>query len=957
MKIMNQYQIRESFLTFFKNKQHAYVPSVPVIAKNDPTLMFINAGMNPFKDIFLGLEKPTTKEACNYQKCIRISGKHNDLEEVGLDSTHHTFFEMLGNWSFGSYYKKEAIAWAWELLTEVWKLPKERLFVTVYREDDESYELWKDISKLPSEKIMRFDEKDNFWEMGEVGPCGPCSEIHYDKGDISTQEDTFSDPIQGVNGENERYVEIWNLVFIQYNRLADKNLQSLPAKYVDTGMGFERIVSILQNKDSNYDTDVFIPLIESLEKITGTSSSQKEYQIPMRVIVDHIRMLCICLADGELPSNEGKGYVLRRVLRRAYRYGRLLQQKEPFLYKLADTFINQMQSIYPELIEHENHIKKILLQEEVNFEKTLDKGITLFNKIIRQEKVQTSKVISGEDAFLLYDTYGFPLDLTLLMATEHHISVDEDTFDKEMQKQKVSSNQKKKLNILLDPVKLKKTIATETQYQGEEKTKMDSEILGLFTLSGNPTSELDTNEEGLLIFDKTPFYSEGGGQIGDRGIIFDENTNLKSSLNQFTVTDTQKIGNIVLHCGKTTKGKIKSEKKYSLQINDTLRKQIRGNHSATHLLHQTLSETLGGHVKQAGSLVNEKKLRFDFYHYETISLSELQKIEQRVNKIIDQGIPTRIQTIPIDEANKLGAKSFFEDKYDDIVRVIAFENTEVSFNSIEFCGGSHVKDTSEILKFKILSEQSISAGIRRIEAISGEIALNYWERCTQIVEFLKEVIPQNMESILPPSTNNESLQKLKNRLRPLKKLETSLNPLMELENALGLFSIPFSEKDLLNKESGIKNISEIQNTFDPILEKIEKKITELESNQKIKSKQIIEELKNIEPLKQNNILFYEKQVNDFPLETIKEYIDIEKNSNEDKIIFVSNIVKNEKIIFICGISSSLTNDFKAGELVKTAAMICEGNGGGKPDFAQAGGKNISQLKNAIEEIKKKIFAL
>lgn len=957
--MLSHHQIRESFLNFFKSKGHVVLPSVSVISKNDPSLMFVNAGMNAFKNIFLGTEAPAHPTVCNAQKCIRISGKHNDLDEVGLDSTHHTFFEMLGNWSFGAYYKHEAIAWAWELLTEVWKLSQERLFVTVYREDDEAAQIWSEVSGLPPERIMKFGDKDNFWEMGAVGPCGPCSEIHYDRGDIATREATFSHPIEGVNGENERYVEIWNLVFIQSNRLPDSRLEPLPARHIDTGMGLERIVGILQNKTSNYDTDLFRPLIATLEQISGIAYNE-ETRIPFRVIVDHIRMLCVCLSDGERPSNEGRGYVMRRVLRRAYRYGRLIHLREPFLHRLADSFIDEMQIVYPELSQKRADIKATLLAEEENFEKTLDRGLSLLNDILNKTEVQKQKSISGGDAFLLYDTYGFPLDLTLLIAAEKGISVDRDTFEREMGRQKLSAaaSQKKNQLLSLDPLKIGKKIGLNadgitsgTLYVGEEQEEIQSQLMGIFTLEGDwmPTLKNEGNEV-WLVFETTPFYSESGGQVGDTGVVSDSKT-------QFDITDTQKIGNLILHRGRLSCGELSTRKTYQLEIDDFARSRIRSNHSATHLLHHCLVDVLGSHVKQAGSLVHPEKLRFDFYHHRAMDAGQLKQIEEKVNELIAKKLPSTIRKLPIEEANRLGAKSFFQEKYGDMVRLVEMGPSR------EFCGGSHVQNTSDIALFKIISEQSAAAGIRRIEAITGTAAQRYWDKFELLVE---KIIATPTKALISNKTNASQLLKLKSTLMSLKNLTLKPNPLKSLRSMFDTFNIDVPEthfdsslstpaKEYFKKEDALSSFLRIlQQKLNKTSDSLQKVIDTILDHQKTEQKLKLDELQTIVPIQKNKLCFYEKKVMNQHVDSIIKYIDSQKNTRDHKIIFITNVVNNEKILFFCGVSPSLISKFRAGELVKIASETCDGNGGGRAEFARGGGKNIAHLETALHLVKKKI---
>ena len=695
---MKSQQIRQTFTEFFKNKGHTLVPSDLLVPGNDPTLLFTNAGMVQFKDVFLGTGTRQYNRAADTQKCIRVSGKHNDLEEVGHDTYHHTFFEMLGNWSFGDYYKTEAITWAWELLTEVWKMPKERLFATVYRTDDESFELWKTKTDINPAHILRFDEKDNFWEMGETGPCGPCSEIH-----INLTDDY--DNSKYVNAGTPECIEIWNLVFIQYNRDENGKLHDLPSKHVDTGMGFERVCAVMQKKGSNYDTDVFMPLINRISEISDVAYEKEENKIPMRVIADHIRTLTFAIADGAVPGNDGRGYVLRRILRRASRYGRKLNMKEPFLFSLVDVLVETMSDVFPEIKEKQEYVKKIIKSEEESFNRTLDRGIELFETVINDLKAKNGTIIRGEDAFKLYDTFGFPVDLTNVMAREIGFSVDENSFNELMNKQKERGREATKdkfasVNVNFNDLSLfNLSDEAKTEFTGYEEFSSSAKIIGL--------KKEDKND--FIILDKSPFYVESGGQTGDTGLI----TINKDVL---YVSDVTKVENKIIHV-------VENDIEVSLiigseilaSVDETRRGDIMRNHSVTHFLHAAMRKILGTHVHQAGSLVAPDKLRFDFSHFAKVSEEELRDIEILVNEQLRRNIPlTHHRNIPFDEAKKMGALMFFGDKYGDKVNVVQFGDF-----SMEFCGGTHVKNSSQIGLFKILSESSIASGVRRIEAVTG----------------------------------------------------------------------------------------------------------------------------------------------------------------------------------------------------------------------------------------------
>ena len=692
---MNAKKIRSDFIKFFQDKDHRFIRSSPVVPFDDQTLLFTNAGMNQFKPIFLGSNKADYHRAVNTQKCIRVSGKHNDLEEVGVDVFHHTFFEMLGNWSFGDYYKKEAIKWSWELFTELWGLDKSRLWVTVYKDDDEAHDIWLQQTDIKKDRVLRFGEKDNFWEMGDTGPCGPCSEIHYYVGEEIEDQDP-----NGVNNTDE-YWELWNLVFIQYDRQGDGELIDLPEKHIDTGAGLERIVTVLQDKKSNYETDLFQPIIKGIETITG--SKYLNDKVPHHVISDHIRMLSFAIADGAMPSNEGRGYVLRRILRRASRFGRMLGTKEPFLFKLVDYLIDVMGESFPELVEKKIHIEKVIESEESSFNSTLERGLSHFEKYISKHK---GNAIPGEEAFKLYDTYGFPLDLTQLMAREQGLEVDEIGFHDNMKKQRdraKASGNFKQVSSDLSWVLI--SDSKDSIFLGYEQLESQSQICKYAT----------TDDYTVLVLDKTPFYAESGGQIGDTGVI-------KIGDDTLTVMDCQKNGDEIHHI---CSGSFNNEKLLEpvLCIIDLNRRQrIRKNHTATHLLHAALKKTLGDHIQQAGSLVHPDYLRFDLTHSEKISNDEVSEIENLVNDEIQKNVRLDISIKNFDVAKSEGAEALFGEKYGDKVRVISIGDF-----SMELCGGTHVNRTGDIGLLKITEESSLAAGVRRMVAVTGPEAINYFQ--------------------------------------------------------------------------------------------------------------------------------------------------------------------------------------------------------------------------------------
>ncbi len=712
---MKASEIRNQFFDFFKEKGHAYVRSAPLVSKDDPTLLFINAGMNQFKNIFLGKEKPKHLRVVNSQKCIRVSGKHNDLDEVGYDTFHHTFFEMLGNWSFGDYYKAEAIQWAWELLTDVWGLEKDRLWATVYDDDDEADKLWKKVTDIAPDRVLRFGKKDNFWEMGDSGPCGPCSEIHYYVGkDPSKQSE------KGIN-VSDQYWELWNLVFIQNNRLSDGTLNELPKKHVDTGAGLERIAAVLQGKTSNYDTDLFQSIIGVQEKNLGVK--YEDNLVGHRAIADHIRMLSFSIADGVLPSNEGRGYVARRILRRAARFGHSMGKEDPFLSNLVETVVELMGDVYPELVEKQSHVEKVIKAEEIGFNETLDRGLEQFDKIVTD---LSGKTISGEAVFKLYDTFGFPVDLTEQMAREKRLSVDIKGFDKAMEEQRKKSRSVGKFK--LDVSDKDWTTVTEGD---------DSEFLGYSGLSSESTIRKYHCSKGtvLIVLDKTPFYSEQGGQVGDTG-------NLSGNGFTIRVTDTVKEGASHIHVGEFEKGDSINGETVIAQVDDERREKIKKNHTATHLLHKALKNVLGDHVQQAGSFVHSDYLRFDLTHYQKITFEGLRQIEEMVNDEIQKNTPLDITVKDYNKAKDEGAEAIFEEKYADKVRVIT-----IGEFSKELCGGTHVGRTGDIGLFKITEESSLSSGVRRIMAVTGPEAINCVLNGFESLETIKALLNCSIEEV------------------------------------------------------------------------------------------------------------------------------------------------------------------------------------------------------------------
>jgi len=781
---MKSSEIRKSFIEFFQKKDHKFIRSAPVVPIGDPTLLFTNAGMNQFKPIFLDESKPEYVRAVNSQKCIRVSGKHNDLEEVGIDTFHHTFFEMLGNWSFGDYYKKDAIKWAWELLTDVWGLDKKRLWVTVYKEDQEAYDLWLSQTDIEEDRVLWFGKKENFWEMGETGPCGPCSEIHYYIGEnISNQSS------EGVNIDDQ-YWELWNLVFIQNERLADGSLVQLSQSHVDTGAGLERITSVLQNKTSNYETDLFQPVIKELE-----SKSKIKYvdnPVPFQVIADHIRMLCFSIADGALPSNEGRGYVLRRILRRASRFGRVLKLEEPFLHKLVPALCELMSEAYPELTEKSTHIKLVIGTEETLFNQTLGRGINHLEKLI--DKLDSGSTISGEDAFKLYDTYGFPIDLTQLIARENDIKVDEDGFDSEMSKQKKKARQSGKFKLKDKNINWV-TLSSEkdSEFVGYEYLKTSSRVLKY--------AEIENGF--IIVLDKTPFYAESGGQVGDRGSISFDGVDL-------TVIDVQKQSEMIVHLCKGEVFNWNKANNVKCLVDEDHRNNVKRNHTATHLLHAALKSVLGDQVQQAGSLVHPNYLRFDLTYFEKISKEQIREIEKIVNSQILLNSTLNVSIKAYDEAIKNGVVALFGEKYGDQVRVVStgkFSN--------ELCGGTHVNSTGDIGLLKIIEESSLASGVRRIVAVTGSAALELFQNKSDLIFDIQRKLNCNEDEL---SNRINSLYEDK------KSLEKKLKQLNQSDDSEILLwikdSIEVGDHTFVMKYLSIEDSDELKRLGDRLIVKI-----------------------------------------------------------------------------------------------------------------------------------------
>ena len=864
---MTANEIRDSFKKFFESKGHLIVPSAPMVVKDDPTLMFTNAGMNQFKDIILGNRPATSKRCTDSQKCLRVSGKHNDLEEVGHDTYHHTMFEMLGNWSFGDYFKKEAIDWAWEYLVDVLKIDKTNLYATVFEgsaeegleRDNEAASYWEQY--LPADHIINGNKHDNFWEMGATGPCGPCSEIHID---LRPEEEKAKIPGRElVNKDNPLVIEIWNLVFMQYNRKADQSLESLPAKVIDTGMGFERLCAVMQGKRSNYDTDVFQPIIQVIGSLSGCQYGQdKQKDVAMRVVADHLRTIAFSIADGQLPSNAKAGYVIRRILRRAVRYAyTFLGQKEAFMYKLLPVLIQEMGATYPELEAQKVLISKVMKEEEDSFLRTLETGIRLLDGVMAETKAAGKTVIDGVQAFTLFDTYGFPLDLTELICRENGLTVDEETFNSEMQKQKERARNAATVENS-DWVVLKEG---ETEFVGWDFTEYECNILRYRkTIQKKQTFY-------QLVLDKTPFYAEMGGQVGDRGVICSEFETIE-------IIDTKRENNLPIHI--TTTLPEHPEAPFMACVDIDLRNASAANHTCTHLLDQALRSVLGEHVEQKGSLVTPESLRFDFSHFQKVTDEEIREVERIVNAKIRANIPLQDhRDMPIEKAKELGAIALFGEKYGDKVRVVQFAD------SVEFCGGCHVNATGKIGMVKIMSESSVAAGVRRIEAITGE----------------------RVENLL------YSIQDTMNELR------TMFNNAPDVKAAIH------------------KSIEE--STM------MKKQIEDMLHEKALEAKKHIIESATIS----NGVTIFRASL-PLPPEAVKDMAFQLRNESENALVVLGSVFEGKPMLTVAA-SDKLTkeNGVNVGKIIREAAKLIQGGGGGQPHFATAGGKNVDGLSIAMDK--------
>ncbi|EPR9185740.1 alanine--tRNA ligase [Salmonella enterica subsp. enterica serovar Montevideo] len=861
-------EIRQAFLDFFHSKGHQVVASSSLVPNNDPTLLFTNAGMNQFKDVFLGLDKRNYSRATTSQRCVRAGGKHNDLENVGYTARHHTFFEMLGNFSFGDYFKHDAIQFAWELLTgENWfALPKERLWVTVYETDDEAYEIWEKEVGIPRERIIRIGDNkgapyasDNFWQMGDTGPCGPCTEIFYDHGDH-----IWGGPPRSPEEDGDRYIEIWNIVFMQFNRQADGTMEPLPKPSVDTGMGLERIAAVLQHVNSNYDIDLFRTLIEAVAKVTGATDLGNK---SLRVIADHIRSCAFLVADGVLPSNENRGYVLRRIIRRAVRHGNMLGAKETFFYKLVGPLIEVMGSAGEELKRQQAQVEQVLKTEEEQFARTLERGLALLDEELAKLQGDT---LDGETAFRLYDTYGFPVDLTADVCRERNIKVDEAGFEAAMEEQRRRAREASGFGADYNAMI---RVDSASEFKGYDHLELNGKVTALF-VDGKVVEAINAGQEAVVVLDQTPFYAESGGQVGDKG-------ELKGAGFTFAVDDTQKYGQAIGHIGKLSAGALKVGDAVQADVDEARRARIRLNHSATHLMHAALRQVLGTHVAQKGSLVSDKVLRFDFSHNEAMKPSEIRQVEDLVNAQIRRNLPIETNIMDLDAAKAKGAMALFGEKYDERVRVLSMGDF-----STELCGGTHASRTGDIGLFRIISESGTAAGIRRIEAVTGEGAMAtvhaQSDRLNDIAHLLKGD-SQNLGD------------KVRAVLERTRQLEKELQQLKDQAAAQESANLSSKAVDL----NGVKLL--------------------------------VSELAGIEP------------------KMLRTMVDDLKNQLGSTVIVLATVVEG-KVSLIAGVSKDVTDRVKAGELIGMVAQQVGGKGGGRPDMAQAGGTDAAALPAALASV-------
>ncbi len=866
-------EIRDSFLRFFAERGHQIVPSASLIPASDPTLLFTNAGMVPFKNIFLGIERPTQSRVVDSQKCLRVSGKHNDLEEVGRDTYHHTFFEMLGNWSFGDYYKKEAIFWAWELLTSVWRLPKDKLWATVYTTDDETDEWWRKQTDISRDHILRFGDKDNFWEMGETGPCGPCSEIHIDRGPGSCERENTPGHVCQVNVSCSRYIELWNLVFIQYNRNPDRSLDELPSKHVDTGMGLERVAAVLQNVGGNYDSDLLREVIRGAEELSDKRyGDDPELDISFRVIADHARAAAFVIADGVVPTNEGRGYVLRRIMRRALRHGRLLGFEGPFFSHVTESVVRLMGSAYPELIERKDYLAEIVRNEEERFAETLGKGLALLEQEIAALRQSSDTTLAGDVAFRLYDTYGFPLDLTEDFLSSEGLGVDRAGFERAMAEQRTRAREGQKGAVYLSAG----LTDLRSRFVGDRIIEWESEVLATLVKGETCTSAVREGEEVEIVTAETPFYGESGGQVGDTGRMETARGDLVE------ISDTQKPQpSLIVHRGRVIRGTIQAGDRVRLTIDAGRREATRLNHSATHVLHSALREILGTHVRQAGSLVAPERLRFDFTHTSPVKDDVLERIEDLVNSHIRENAEVTSEEMSLTDALKSGALAFFGEKYGERVRVLKMGNF-----STELCGGTHVSRTGDIGLFKLKAESAVASGVRRVEATTGEGALEWVRQREQILKEISGILKGTEEDVA------DKLAKLLVQQRELEK------KLAQIQSTL----VASQSDDILSRARRLNGVSVVASRVEGVDDK-----------------------------------------------GLRELADRLREKLHPAVV-VLGAIQGERVALLAAVSKEVTKHYHAGNIIKQIAPLVGGGGGGRPDFAQAGGKDPTRLDEALQKV-------
>ncbi|MFN3286085.1 MAG: alanine--tRNA ligase [bacterium] len=876
-------QVRETFLRFFEERGHVRVPSMSLVPQ-DPTLLFTNSGMVQFKDVFLGVGTRPYRRAVDVQKCMRVAGKHNDLEDVGRDGYHHTFFEMLGNWSFGDYYKREAIAWAWELLTKVWGLPPERLWATCFEDeygeiprDEEAAEIWLQQPGFDPSHLLFFGRKENFWEMAEVGPCGPDSEIHIDRGPEFCDRQHEPGHVCRVNGGCARFLELWNLVFIQYNRTGPATLEPLPAKHVDTGMGFERLLAILQGAKDNYGTDLFVPLMDRVQELCGQSAAERERDVvAYRVIADHGRAAAFLVADGVVPGNEGRGYVLRMIVRRAARFGRKLGLVRPFLAEVTDVVVDRMGEAYPELVRHRDFIRQVITAEEERFARTLESGLSRLEELVAAARAAGRSTLRGEDVFQLYDTYGFPKEMTLDVAREAGLEVDWEGFEREMERQRERARARSAFAVLQVPGSLQALAerGVRTEFVGYRRLRASATVLAILR-DGAGVEAAGPGEAVEVVLDRTPFYAEAGGQVGDTGWLVSRSV-------RFEVQDTQRpAGEVVVHRGVVRSGTLRVGDRLRAEVDVPRRREIMRHHTATHLLHRALREVLGEHARQAGSLVARDRLRFDFLHLQPLSPEQLDQVERRVNEKVLDAVPVRVDFLPYEEARRLGAMALFEEKYGDVVRVVS-----IGDYSRELCGGTHLRNTSEVGLFRIVQESGVAAGVRRIEAVAGWAAYRWARSQAELLQAAAYRLRASPEEV--PSRVERLLQQLRDLERQVEALHKGVGA-AELDR-------------VLERAQEVEGVRVVSARFDGLRE-----------------------------------------------EALRAIGDRLRDRLRSGAVVLGSALDG-RVTLVAMVTKDLTNRLRARDLIRPGAELVGGRGGGRPELAHAGGRDPERLDEALERV-------